>query len=270
MGNRFYLPDIDELLYGAFTDDTPNVYYASEMRYPKNGGYYSFFSEIAEKAEKMGRLHLNKKAIHIDTESKVIFFEDNTVVQYDVLYSSVPLPEMINMVENVPDNIKEMSSRLEYTGVALVSVGLNSNDFEKFWFYIYDTDIMAARAYMPSVKSPNNVPDGCSSIQFEIYFSSKSKAPDKSEAIDNCIYALEKLGIAKKENILFTDYRIIPYGNITFLKSTEPETPIIREWITSEGIVPIGRFGEWKYLWSDEAFLSGYRKAQDAFSNSQR
>lgn len=265
VGSRFYLPDMDEVLYGAFTDETPNVYYAKEMRYPKNGGYYSFFSEIAEKADREGRLHVNKKAVHIDTEAKVVTFEDHEEVPYDELYSSVPLPEMIGMMDDVPDNIVKMASGLEHTGVALVSIGLNSNDFEKFWFYIYDEDIMAARAYMPSVKSPGNAPDGCSSIQFEIYFSSRSQAPEKAAAIENCIYALEKLGIAGKENVLFADYRVMPYGNVTLLKTTEAEAPVVRDWVERQGITLIGRFGEWKYLWSDQAFLSGYRSCKVRF-----
>lgn len=262
IGNRLYLPDIDELLYGAFTNETPNVYYASEMRYPKNNGYYSFFSDIAELAEKNGKLHLNKKAVQIDTENKSVTFADGTLEKFDELYSSAPLPEMIKMLDRVPDNIKEMSERLEHTGVALVSIGLNCKNFEKFWFYIYDTDIMAARAYMPSVKSPNNAPEKCSSIQFEIYFSSKAQAPEKQAAIDNCFYALEKMGIAKRENVLFADHRIMPYGNVAMLKSTEDEISPIREWVKKHGITPIGRFGEWNYLWSDQAFLSGYNSCK--------
>ena len=258
IGNRLYLPDIEELLYGAFTDETPNVYYASEMRYPRNGGYYSFISEIAELAEKNGKLHLNKKAVHIDTKAKKVVFDDDSYAEYDYLYSSVPLPEMIKMLDNVPINISLQASKLEHTGVALVSIGMNCKEFEKFWFYIYDRDIMAARAYMPSVKSPNNAPKNCSSIQFEIYFSSKGQPPEKAKAIDNCIYALEKLGIAQKENVLFADFRIMPYGNVTLLRSTEEDLADITDWVRSQGITTIGRFGEWKYLWSDQAFLSGY------------
>lgn len=262
IGNRLYLPDIDELLYGAFTAETPNVYYASEMRYPKSGGYYSFFSHIAELAENNGKLHLNKKAVHIDTNNKTVAFSDGTSEKYDRLYSSVPLPELIKMLDDVPSDISEMSERLEHTGVALVSIGLNRTNFEKFWFYIYDADIMAARAYMPSAKSPNNAPEGCSSIQFEIYFSSKAQAPDRQAAIDNCIYALGKMGIAKKENVLFADYRVMPYGNVTMLRSTESDARYIRDLIIDRGIFPIGRFGEWKYLWSDQAFMSGYNRCK--------
>lgn len=256
--NRIYQPNIDEVLYGSYTDETPNVYYASEMRYPKKGVYYSFFSAIADKAFECGKLHFNKRAVRVDSVSRKVYFPDGTDVSYDELYSSVPLPEMIAMMDNAPQDIIEKAQKLEYTGVALVSIGLKSTDFSKFWFYIYDTDIMAARAYMPSVKSLANVPEGCSSIQFEIYFNAKSQAPDKQQAIENTLYALEKLGIAKRNDVLFTDYRIMPYGNVILLKSTEKDLPVITEWVKSQGITPIGRFGEWKYFWSDQAFLSGY------------
>ena len=264
VGNRFYQPSIDEVLYGSFTDETPNVYYASEMRYPKKGGYFEFIRSIAEDAEKKDKLHFNKKAVKIDTVSNTVYFSDGTAVEYDKLYSSVPLPEMVNMADNAPGEIIQKSQELEHTSVALVSIGLKKTDFEKFWFYIYDLDIIAARAYMPSVKSPENAPKGCSSIQFEIYFSSKAKAPEENQAVENTLYALEKMGIAKRSDVLFTDYRIMPYGNVTLLKSTEQSLPEITEWVKSQGITPIGRFGEWKYLWSDQAFLSGYSAVNNA------
>lgn len=257
IGNRIYQPDIDEVLYGSYTDETPNVYYASEMRYPQKGGYYAFFKEIADRAEKQGKLHFNKKAVRIDPVAKKVYFSDGTSVEYDKLISSVPLPEMVKIIDNAPRGIQEKSAELEHTGVALVSIGMKKTDFEKFWFYIYDTDIMSARAYMPSLKSPFNVPEGYSSIQFEIYFNSKAQPPVEKDAVENTLYALEKLGIAKRSDVLFTDYRIMPYGNVILLKSTEKNTPVITNWVKSQGIIPIGRFGEWNYLWSDQAFLSG-------------
>lgn len=258
IGNRIYQPDIDEVLYGSYTDETPNVYYAGEMRYPKKGGYFEFIRSIAEDAEKQGKLHLNKKAVRIDPVSKTVYFSDGTAVEYDALYSSLPMPEMVNIIDNAPQDISQKARELENTGIALVSIGFKKTGFEKLCFYIYDMDIMAARAYMPSVKSPENAPEGYSSIQFEIYFSSKAKPPEENQTIENTLCALEKMGIAKRSDVLFTDYRIMPYGNVTLLRSTEKDAPVITEWIKNQSITPIGRFGEWKYLWSDQAFLSGY------------
>ena len=68
------------------------------------------------------------------------------------------------------------------------------------------------------------------------------------------------MGIANKEDILFADYRILPYENIKKIDRLVPDN----------GITPIGRFGEWKYLWSDQAFLSGYHAAQKQITNGEK
>lgn len=206
-----------------------------------------------------GKLHLRKKAVRVDPEGRMVYFADGTKTQYDGLYSSIPLPELLRMVDGVPKGILGKGEGLEHTGVALVSMGLRGCRVGKLWFYIHDADIMAARAYMPSVKSPSNVPDGCASIQFEIYFNGRhGGAPGEGAAVADCLAALGKLGVAGRGDVLFTDYRVLPYGNIIGLKQTEKDLPGILSWLNEVGITPVGRFGRWEYLWSDQAFLSGY------------
>lgn len=53
---------------------------------------------------------------------------------------------------DVPEEFVRESGKLEYTGIALVSFGIKNSYLNQLWFYIYDSDIMAARASMPSVK----------------------------------------------------------------------------------------------------------------------
>ncbi len=259
IGNRIYQPSLEEVLYGSYSSRTPNTYYAKEMRYPRQGGYFSFLSGIAGKAEKAAKIHYGKKAVRILPDRRTVVFGDGSRAEYENLYSSVPLTEMVEITEGMPEELKKLGQELEYTGVALVSAGLKKTmPDDKMWFYIYDRDILAARAYLPSVKSPDNAPEGCASIQFEIYFNGKEKEPEKAVCMENCIYAMKKLGIAEEEEILFLDYRLVPYGNIIFKKGTKERAEKIRNYLEANGIVPIGRFGRWEYLWSDQAFLSGY------------
>lgn len=262
IGNRIYQPTLEEVLYGSYTQETPNTYYAKEMRYPVKGGYYSYIADIVKEAEDSNKIHYNKKAVRIDADDRIIEFNDGTREEFDNIYSSIPLPELVSIISGVPDDIRYAASELVHTGVAIVSVGLNKVvDDDKLWFYIYDEDIKAARAYYPSNKSSGNAPEGCSSIQFEIYFNGKMKLPDRREVMDNCKYALQKLGIANKQDIIFMDYRILEYANVVTLKKTEQTLPKIQEWMKRNGIELIGRFGRWEYLWSDQAFMSGYNAA---------
>jgi len=37
---------------------------------------------------------------------------------------------------------------------------------------------------------------------------------------------------------------------------------VVHDYLKSHNIIPFGRYGQWSYLWSDEAILSGKRVAE--------
>jgi len=257
VGNRMYQPNIKEILKGAFEKETPNTYYASEMRYPVKGGYKSFLNYMRKDCD----IRLNKKVIEIDTVNKIVYFEDNTSQKYDDLISSIPLPEYKNLIKDIPSKVKDACEKLKYTSIALVSIGLNKPKIPKhLWFYIYDEDILAARCYSPSIKSPDNVPKGCSSLQFEIYFSKdKPLNLTNDELIEHIIKKSEKMNVFNKEDIVIKDCRFLEYGNVTFYHGMENDRKIILDYLEKLDIKIVGRFGKWEYLWSDQSLISGVK-----------
>lgn len=266
IGERVKKANINEILHGAFTDKTPTYYYASEMRYPKNGGYKAFLDPLIENQ----KILINHRAININPIKKEITFENNSLVNYDYLINTMPLPKLISIMENVPADILQQSKQLHATSIDLLSVGFDNPQVQdKLWFYIYDKDIFAARCHSPSIKSKNNVPSGKSSLQFEVY-SSKFKPQNKSveELKENIEYALMKMKIINDVNeILFIHHRHVPYANVIFDINMEEKRDNILSWLTSVGVLPAGRFGEWDYLWSNQAFMSG-KAASDKILNN--
>lgn len=106
-GSRVYKPNMKEVLKGSFETQDFNFYYAKEMRYPKSGGYKSFF----QKAQKECEIHYNKEVIGIDSKNKIVYFNDSTSKKYDRLISSLPLPlfadllSLKNVSSNMPGNM---------------------------------------------------------------------------------------------------------------------------------------------------------------------
>lgn len=257
IGERLASPDLHKVLYGAFETETGIDYYAKEMRYPKNGGYESFIKSYMDNSKIMK----GKKVIHIDADKKMVSFEDGTYDFYDKLVSSIPLCEMPFLISDSPEDIKLAAKKLMYSKISIVSVGFNKPDIPKaLWMYIYDEDIMAARINSPSIKSVNNAPKGCSSMQFEIYHRN-DEVFDSEEIIKNVRYSLKKMKICNEEDIMFMDYKLLPYGNVIFYKGMENDRKLVKDYIQGKGVEVIGRFGEWDYLWSDQSFLSGYNMA---------
>jgi protoporphyrinogen oxidase len=255
VGNRFSLPPIEDLLKGAFEEQKENFYYAKEMRYPEKGGYKSFLNYMAKDVN----IQLNKKATLIDLKSKKIEFSDGSSSYYEKLISSIPLPELINIIKDVPEKVKVAASKLHATSGQLISLGFNRPDVSsKLWFYIYDEEIEPARAFSPSIKSPNNAPQNKSSLQFETYY---SKLRPKRMSGDNLIeHIIEKGEIMKlwsKNDIEVSDYREVAYANVIFDFERSKNLAIVNSFLKEKEIYTCGRFGEWEYYWSDQSLMSG-------------
>jgi protoporphyrinogen oxidase len=247
--------EFDEILYGAFSAETPNTYYTKEMRYPQAGGYKAFIQPLIDAAE----IRLEHRVVSVDAHQKIVTFANGTQVGYRQLVSTLPLPVMANVVTQAPQAVLEAACRLKATSIDLISVAFNKSLIKDLWFYIYDEDILASRAYSPSVKAPENARDGCSSLQFEIYSRGTSSRFNAQQLKDNTLYALKKMGIADEQDIIFMDHRFLEYGNVIFDKNMEEDRKTVLAWLEQGGIASCGRFGEWDYLWSNQSLLSGYK-----------
>ena len=259
IGSRLGILDLRKMLYGAFSEETGIDYYAKEMRYPECGGYQSFINVLAEDVDVL----CGNGVVQLDLANKRIILEDGSEYEYEYLASSIPLPELVKITKQVPEEILRLSKELKASKISLVSVGVNKADVSKsMWFYIYDEDIMAARVNSPSRKSVVNAPKNCSSLQFEIYHSQEEEI-EESKIIDNVKYALKKMELCEEQDILFMDYRLLEYGNVIFTKGMEEKRNRIREYYEQYGVDLIGRFGEWEYFWSDQSYISGKKKGEE-------
>lgn len=252
IGGRLYQPSLEEVIQGCNSENTPITYYAKEMRYPRKGGYKTFLKVLAENQD----IRYNSRIIEISPLEKTVRTADGAEFKYNRLISSLPLPEVLKMIKNVPEEVTKEGRLLKCTCGYQISVGLSTKNIPPYlWWYIYDEDILPARVYSPSLKSPDNAPEGCSSLQMEIYC--EQNAYTNEELINRSVGKLVESGVIKEEDILFTDVRFEEYANVIFDHNIYKARKIVRDYLSSIGIETIGRFGEWDYLWSDQSLMSG-------------
>jgi len=256
IGNRMYRPSIEEVLFGAMTDETPNTYYANEMRYPAKGGYRAFFEHLAENQD----IRLNHRLTWFDPVNKEMRFENGEEFSYDAIISSLPLPEIIKAIPNCPERVVNAAKKLNWTSVCLVSIGFRKElPFPSLWFYVYDESIPFARAYSPGMKSGDNVPQGKSSLQCEIYYTpNKPLGFEDNALIDKVLSSLEVMNLAHVSDVELVDVRHVKYANVIFSHDMERNRKTVHEYLDEHGVINIGRFGRWDYLWSDQSFMTGF------------
>ena len=265
VGKRMYKPSIEEIENGCNTDVTPNTYYTKEMRYPKQGGYKSFLKPMIKGLT----IKTNSKVEYIDLCKKKVSLTNKQTYNFENLISSLPLTEICKLIINVPSEVLNASKKLNYTSGYIISLGFNKPDIaNKLWFYIYDQDILPARVYSPSLKSPNNAPKGCSSMQAEIYFNKGVKL-DKtdSDILEETIVKFVEMGLFKHEDLIVKDIRSEKYANVIFDHNIYKNRQIVLDYLSKNNIISVGRFGEWEYFWSDQSMLSGRDGAREIINN---
>ena len=254
VGKRMYTPDLKQVLQGAFETQDECFYYAKIMKYPKKGG----FRAILDTSRKGLDIRFNKEVVKIDAQNKILTFKDGSSERYTRLVSTLPLPEVVQMLSNVPENVKKAAAGLKHTSGYMVSLGFNRPDIAKYlWFYIYDEDILSSRAYSPNLKSSDNVPVGCSSLQAEIFFANDAQIPSANVVLENTINKFVEMGVCKEEDIIVKDIRFEKFANVIFDNNIYSNRQIVLDYVKSLGIESVGRFGKWEYMWTHQAYADG-------------
>jgi protoporphyrinogen oxidase len=262
LGPRIYRPSLEEVLRGALSPSAPQIHYITHFRYPSNGGFVSYLNKLVPKEN----LYLNHHMTSLDPLLKQIEFSNSSVVQYDKLVSSVPLPDLIGMIKNAPESVVVASKRLACSTCVLVNIGLNREDIsESHMTYFYDDDYCFTRLSFPHMLSKTNAPQGTGSIQAEVYFSDKYKpltgCPD--DWIDPVINDLKRCGLLREDDcILFKSSMLMQYANVIFDLERASALDIVHGYLNDIGIEYCGRYGDWGYMWTDESFISGENAAQ--------
>jgi protoporphyrinogen oxidase len=266
LGPRIYRPSLEEMLRGALSPSAPQVHYITHFRYPKDGGFMSYLKKFVP----LGNLKLNHELVSINPRVRRLTFSNGHETQYDSLISSVPLPDLIRMIQGVPQDVVEAAGRLACSTLVLVNIGVNRQDLSgAHMTYFYDEDICFARLGFPHMLSATNAPAGAGSIQAEVYFSEKYKpfSGSPNDWIEPVIRDLRRCGLLHQEDrVLFSRAMLLRYANIIFDLDRTAALKTVHGYLDELGIAYCGRYGDWGYMWTDESFKSGELAAERAVS----
>lgn len=268
VGPRLYQAKLDEILRGSLSSESPNIHYVQDYRYPRLGGFAAFLKGL----ERASTIDLNHEVTAIDPIAHQLRLRDGRNCEYGGLVSSIPLPDLLPMIKGAPKDVLEAAGLLACTSVVLVNLGIDREDVSNAsWTYFYEEEFPFSRVSFPRTFSPHVVPAGCSSIQAEVYFSKKYKPlTDTPEScIEPTIEGLRKCGtIRDGDKIVFREAMLVPYANIIFDLDRAAAVAKVHAYLDDIGIAYCGRYGDWGYLWSDEAFMSGENAAQKALARA--
>jgi protoporphyrinogen oxidase len=266
IGPRMYRPRLEEILRGALSQSAPDVHYIQTYRYPSEGGFGSYLESFATQYE----VRLNHRLVGLDPVAKILRFANGAHFGYSAVISSIALPDLIPLIDNVPGSVIEASRQLAFSSVILVNIGIARSDVsETAITYFYDEDVLASRVNLPHLLSPNNAPPGCGSIQAEVYFSDKYQPlrVELSSVIEAVIADLRRCGfIREDDSILMKEGVITRYANVIYDAHRAGALAAVRGFLDDVGILSCGRYGKWDHSWTDESFIGGEESATKALN----
>lgn len=249
------VPELEDVITGAISSNTKSYGYNSRFWYPVKGG----ISEVVNGFLKgVNNLYMNKEVVIIDQHKKEIEFKDGTKKEFKHLVTTVPLPELSNMLVSIPDKIKEAFSKLKFTSIFVVNLGIKKDDVtDKHWIYYPEDNITFYRVGFPTNFSMDVAPSQKTSLYAEVSYS-QEKQIDRDRVILDTIQSLKKIGVIYDEDEIDVCLPIdIKYGYVIYDSNRREAVETIKDYLKRFAVHTIGRYGSWSYMSMEDVILQG-------------
>jgi len=247
--DRIPSPPMEDIIKSAIGIKTEGYTHQLNFSYPKTGGIESLIKSLITKESNIKTEFRVNKIIKKKDEWHI---SDGNRTEYcNTLISTMPIFDLVNSLENVPEKVVQALSRLQYNSMILVMVGVNHTGLQKQTaFYIPDPNILPHRVCFLNSFSEFNAPTGCSHLVAEITLPPEHKLlkTSKEDVIQRVINDVKDICEFKEQDIISTDYKVIKYAYVVYDSDYLKNRKIIFDYLDFLGIFYTGRFGSFKYI----------------------
>jgi protoporphyrinogen oxidase len=248
-GERVAVPDINRVIDNIINDKEdcswgPN----NAFKFPVHGGTGAIWHAVTNRLPQE-KIHLDSDLVAVDSERKLLTFQDGRKETYNYLISTIPLNQLLRITNG---GLLKKEDRFVYSASNIIGVGLKGSPPEKLrtkcWMYFPEDDNPFYRVTVFSNYSPHNAPPGQYwSLMGEVSESSQ-KPINHDQLINEALQGFYSTKLIEKNSSIETiwSYRAEYAYPTPFLGRDGLIDPYLNE-LQIEGIYSRGRFGTWKY-----------------------
>ncbi len=257
-------PSLEDVIKGALGFSRESLGYNAKFVYPREGGISALPRALA-KALKNPPLY-NASVTEIDLRSQSATLSTGQMIRYKRLLNSAPLPRLLGLLNDLPQEIRVAAQQLRATTVHYFDIGVRgpgdvASQFH--WVYFPEPEYIFYRAGSYSAVHADAAPPGYRSYYVEMSGGVTDLLKQPEELKRRVLADLRKARIlSERDEVLFMELSEIPFAYVIFDKNYESCREVIFEFLSSRNILTGGRWGGWGYGGMEDALLDGKAAAE--------
>ncbi len=185
--------------------------------------------------------------------------ELGSAIRWDRLVSTLPLPELLRLLPDVPANLREDAASLERLPLRLCFVVVDrpvGTPIQRI--YSADPDSPAHKIVINHNSSDSLRARPQHGISGEMAWPDAPR-PREAGLERRFVNDLRRLRLIRPDDrILDVSTVDVPYGYPVPTRGRAAVVGRLKDWLEGAGITTVGRFAEWAYINSDEAMHRGW------------
>ena len=248
-------PTVEEVVRGALGIKNEAMGYNATFLYPRRCGIETLARALAGGLKNM---HTGAEISAVNLAQKRITLQDGTRTGYDRLVSTLPLPRLLAMIEDLPPAYAAAAAKLRYVSVQNLNIAVNRERVSDFhWVYFPEPEFPFYRVGFYSNISPSLAPPKTSSLYIEISACpNRKKSPEAVR--DASLEGLRRCGILKRgDRIIVSKHLDIDCAYVVFDTFRRKTLAGLMRYLSRRGVLSTGRYGAWTYSSMEDALRQG-------------
>ena len=251
-------PELDEVIDGTVGLAHDEMGYNATFLYPRQG--IGALSDAM--AEKAGEIEYGTSPSAVDFRRKRIRVKGRWI-GYRALISSLPLDRLVPLLVDPPSRLVGYCSGLRCTSLRYLDVALNRRPGTEYhWSYVPQKRYPFYRVGSYSSFSSRMAPRARGNLYVEL---ANRRPVNLNVVMPRVISGLMEMRIIDHaSDIAFVRPRFIRRAYVVYDRWHSRATGKILEWLESENILSVGRYGKWEYAAMENAIVQGFEAAKIA------
>ncbi|MBN2120783.1 MAG: FAD-dependent oxidoreductase [Candidatus Omnitrophica bacterium] len=247
-------PSCEDMVDSFVGHNSKNLGYHAYFWYPEGG-----IGQLTESfASKLSNIYLDHEVKTIDLNRKELWFKKGGSEKFDILISTLPLPQLVKVIKDLPASMALNFGKLKWISIYNINLGLEGLvQPGRHWIYFPENKFSFYRVGFFHNFSATAAAREKSALYIEVSYS-KNSPIDKKNIFAKVIEDLEKTKIISKDNRIVTKLiNDISCAYPIYDHDWARMRLKILNYLRCRNIISTGRFGSWSYIPMEDVILQG-------------